>query len=180
MAKKALCKVKESSIHQRGLFATCDIEEGADIIQDVGEKIPKEESTKRALEWEEQARETGEGLVYIFELDDDWDLDGREGDNPARYMNHSCDGNCEAVNCEGEIWIMARKAIKNGEELVYDYGYDMEHFLDHPCLCGSDRCIGYIVREDQRNKVRKLLRGKKKKKGSKKTAKRTDKKDKKN
>jgi len=179
MAKKALCTVKESSIHQRGLFATSDIEEGADIIQYIGEKISKKESTKRALEWEEQARETGEGLVYIFELDDDWDLDGREGDNPARYMNHSCDGNCEAVNCESEIWIVARKAVKKGEELVYDYGYDMEHFLDHPCVCGADNCIGYIVREDQRNKVRKLLRGKKKKKISKKSDKKPGQKDKK-
>ncbi|MGJ8638725.1 MAG: SET domain-containing protein [Opitutaceae bacterium] len=175
MPKKSLCEVRESSIHQRGLFASRAIKEGADIIQYIGEKISKEESTKRALEWEEAARKTGEGLVYIFELDDDWDLDGREGDNPARYMNHSCDGNCEAINYDGEIWIVARKDIKKGAELVYDYGYDMEHFLDHPCLCGSDNCIGYIVREDQRNKVRKLLRGKKKK-GSKKAG---DKKEKK-
>lgn len=163
MSDQPPCEVRSSSIHQRGLFATRDIKKEEYIIQYIGEKISKEESTRRALEWEETARETGEGLVYIFELDDDWDLDGRLGDNPARYMNHSCDGNCEAVNAEGEIWIMARKKIKKGEELVYDYGYDMEHFLDHPCLCGSDNCIGYIVREDQRKKVKKLLRGKKKK-----------------
>ena len=163
MSEQPLCKVDQSPIHQRGLFATCDIEEGADIIQYVGEKISKEESTQRALDWEEQARESGEGLVYIFELDDDWDLDGRLGDNPARYMNHSCDGNCEAVNAEGEIWIVARKDIKQGDELVYDYGYDMEHFLDHPCGCQADNCIGYIVREDQRKKVKKLLKGLKKK-----------------
>jgi len=163
MSEQPLCKVDQSPIHQRGLFATCDIEAGADIIQYVGEKISKEESTRRALEWEEQARETGEGLVYIFELDDDWDLDGRLGDNPARYMNHSCDGNCEAVNAEGEIWIVARKDIKQCDELVYDYGYDMEHFLDHPCGCQADNCIGYIVREDQRKKVKKLLKGLKKK-----------------
>ncbi len=167
MAKK-LCEVRQSSIHGRGLYAVAKIKQGTDIIQYVGEKISKEESTRRALEWEEHARNTGEGLVYIFELDDEWDLDGREGDNPARYMNHSCDGNCEAVNDEdeGEIWITARRDIKKGEELVYDYGYDMEHFLDHPCLCGADNCIGYIVREDQRHKVMNLLK-KKKKKGKK-------------
>jgi SET domain-containing protein len=165
---KSLCEVKSSPIHGRGLYATRDIEEGTDIIQYVGEKITKEESTKRALEWEEKARETGEGLVYIFELDDEYDIDGRLGDNPARYMNHSCDGNCEAINYDGEIWIVARKDIKKGDELVYDYGYDMEHFLDHPCKCGSANCIGYIVREDQRAKVKKLLRGKKKKKTKKK------------
>jgi SET domain-containing protein len=163
MSDHPLCKVDQSSIHQRGLFAICDIEEGDNIIQYVGEKISKEESNRRALEWEELARSTGEGLVYIFELDDDWDLDGRLGENPARYMNHSCDGNCEALNCEGEIWVVARKDIKQGEELVYDYGYDMEHFLYHPCGCGADKCIGYIVREDQRKKVKKLIKGLEKK-----------------
>lgn len=168
---KKLCEVRESDIHGRGLYATEDIEEGTDIIQYVGEKITKKESTRRALEWEEKARETGDGLVYIFELDDKYDIDGRLGDNPARYINHSCDGNCEAVNCEGEIWITAIKDIKKGDELVYDYGYDMEHFMDHPCRCGSDNCIGYIVREDQRKKVKKLLKSKKKKRGKKNKAK---------
>ena len=164
---KPLCKVKTSEIHGHGLYATTDIEEKAQIIQYVGEKIAKEESKKRALEWEDEARETGEGLVYIFELDDKYDIDGRLGDNPARYMNHSCDGNCEAINSDGEIWIVAIQNIKQGDELVYDYGYDMEHFLDHPCLCGSRNCIGYIVREDQRIKVKKLLKSRKKKRGKK-------------
>ncbi|MBL6919092.1 MAG: SET domain-containing protein-lysine N-methyltransferase [Puniceicoccaceae bacterium] len=164
---KPLCKVKTSEIHGHGLYATTDIEEKAQIIQYVGEKITKEESKKRALEWEDEARETGEGLVYIFELDDKYDIDGRLGDNPARYMNHSCDGNCEAINSDGEIWIVAIQDIKKGDELVYDYGYDMEHFLDHPCLCGSRNCIGYIVREDQRTKVKKLLKSRKKKRGKK-------------
>ncbi len=161
---KLLCRVASSPIHKRGLFATADIKAGTEIIQYVGEKISKEESTRRALEWEEKARKSGSGLVYIFELDEDWDLDGRRGRNPARYMNHSCDGNCEAINSDGEIWIVARQDINEGEELTYDYGYDMEHFLDHPCECGADSCIGFIVREDQRKKVRKLLRKKKKNK----------------
>ena len=151
-------RIGHSSIHQSGLFATCDIKAGAEIIQYVGEKISKEESTRRGLEWEERARTINEGMVYIFELDEEWDLDGRIGDNPARYMNHSCDGNCEAINYDGEIWMVARRAISKGEELVFDYGYDMEHFLDHPCNCGADNCIGYIVREDQRKKVKKLLK----------------------
>ena len=164
---KPLCKVKTSEIHGHGLYATSDIEEDTQIIQYVGEKITKEESKKRALEWEDEARETGEGLVYIFELDGKYDIDGRLGDNPARYMNHSCDGNCEAINSDGEIWIVAIQDIKQGDELVYDYGYDMEHFLDHPCLCGSRNCIGYIVREDQRAKVKKLLKSRKKRRGKK-------------
>jgi SET domain-containing protein len=158
------CKVASSSIHARGLFAVCDIKAETKVIQYLGEKISKKESSRRALEWEESARKKGEGLVYIFELNKKWDLDGRVGENPARYINHSCDGNCEAVNIDGEIWIVARTAIKTGDELTYDYGYDMEHFLDHPCACGSENCIGYIVREDQRKKVKKLLKAKKKSK----------------
>ncbi len=167
MAKK-LYTVKDSSIHNRGLFAKEAIEKGRRVIQYKGEKISKEESAKRALEWEENAKKSGEGLVYIFELDDDWDLDGRVGKNPARYINHSCEGNCEAVNEGGEIWIYTVADIAKGEELNYDYGYDMEHFLDHPCRCGSKKCIGYIVREDQRFKVKKLLKKRKKKKSAKK------------
>ena len=158
MATNPYCKVHQSPIHGRGLYARCAIEAGTDIIQYIGEKISKEESSRRALEWEAKARKRGSGLVYIFELDDEWDLDGRRGRNPARYINHSCEGNCEAINYEGEIWIVARKAIAAGEELTYDYGYDMEHFLDHPCCCGAENCIGYIVRQDQWAQVRKLLR----------------------
>ena len=160
----SLCKVDFSSIHARGLFAITDIEADTQVIQYLGEKISKKESSRRAIEWEEKARKKGEGLVYIFEINKKWDLDGRVGKNPARYINHSCDGNCEAVNIDDEIWIVARKAIKEGEELTYDYGYDMEHFMDHPCVCNSNNCVGYIVREDQRKKVKKLLRGKKKSK----------------
>ena len=117
---KKLCKVKNSKIHGIGMYAITDIKAEADIIEYTGEKITKKESTRRALEWEEHARETGEGLVYIFELDDKYDIDGRLGNNPARYMNHSCDPNCEAINREGEIWIVAVQDIHKGEELVYD------------------------------------------------------------
>ena len=171
MPAKKYWKVDRSSIHMRGLFARRDIPEGAEIIEYLGEKISKEESQERALEWEEKARKRGAGLVYIFELDDEYDIDGRRGHNPARYMNHSCDGNCEAINYDGHIWIVARREIGEGEELTYDYGYDAEHFMDHPCHCGSGNCIGYIVREDQRIKVRKLLKKKKKKDAEKKSKK---------
>ena len=165
MAKK-LYKISNSEIHQNGLFANSSIGKGEQIIQYTGEKISKKESKKRALSWEKKAKKSGEGLVYIFELNDKWDLDGRVGENPARLINHSCDGNCEAINVDGEIWIFAKKKIKEGQELTYDYGYDMEHFLDHPCRCGSKNCVGYIVREDQRLKVRQLLKKRKKKKVS--------------
>jgi SET domain-containing protein len=163
---KKLYRVASSDIHANGLFARTSIAKGEAIIQYLGEKISKKESEKRALKWEKKAKKSGEGLVYIFELNDKWDLDGRVENNPARLINHSCDGNCEAINVDGEIWIFSKKKIKEGQELTYDYGYDMEHFLDHPCRCGTKNCVGYIVREDQRIKVRLLLKKRKKKKKS--------------
>jgi len=159
---KQLFKIGLSKIHQQGLFATDDIKAGVKIVQYLGEQITKEESNRRALEWEASARESDLGRVYVFELNENWDIDGRVGDNPARYMNHSCDDNCEAVNYDGEaIWLVARRDISKGEELVFDYGYSMEHFLDHPCNCGAKNCIGYIVHEDQRRKVKRLIQSRK-------------------
>jgi len=157
-----LWELRKSSIHNQGMFAAADIEAGTRIIQYVGEKITKKESTRRALEWEAAARKKGEGLVYIFDLNKRYDLDGNKPNNPAKFVNHSCDPNCEAVNYDGEIWIVALRDIKAGEELGFDYGYDIQHFMDHPCRCGSANCIGYIVAREFWPKLRKLLKNKKK------------------
>ncbi len=156
-----LWELRESSIHNSGMFAAADIETGDRIIQYIGEKIPKKESTRRAIEWEEKARKKGEGLVYIFDLNKRYDLDGNVPNNPAKYVNHSCDPNCEAVNYDGEIWIVAMRDIKEGEELGFDYGYDIQHFMDHPCRCGSKNCVGYIVAQEFWPKLKKLLKKKK-------------------
>ena len=158
MATNPYCKVQQSPIHGRGLYARCAIEAGMILFSISVRKFQRKNRVVERLSGRQKRASEVPGLVYIFELDDEWDLDGRRGRNPARYINHSCDGNCEAINYEGEIWIVARKAIAAGEELTYDYGYDMEHFLDHPCRCGTDNCIGYIVRQDQWSEVRKLLR----------------------
>lgn len=158
-----LWELRGSAIHGHGLFATAAISEGTRIIEYIGEKITKAESTRRALAWEEAARKNGAGLVYIFDLNKRHDLDGNDPANTARYINHSCAPNCEAVNFRGRIWIVAIRDISPGEELSFDYGYDLEHFLDHPCKCGAKKCIGYIVRKDQHKNLKKILRGRKKK-----------------
>lgn len=156
MATK-LYKRSASSIHNSGLFATQDIEKGARIIEYLGERITKAESERRAIAWAEKARKKGKGLVYIFELNKRYDIDGNIPSNPARQINHSCEANCEAEIVRGHIWILAAQDIKKGDELTYDYGYDLEHFLDHPCLCGKPSCVGYIVRKDQRWRVKRIL-----------------------
>jgi hypothetical protein len=80
----------------------------------------------------------------------------------ARLINHSCDPTCEAQVIKGQIWIVAMADIEPGEELTYDYGYDLEHFMEHPCRCGSENCVGYIVRTDKRRKLKRILKQRKK------------------
>lgn len=157
-------EVRKSSIHGNGVFAARDIKKGERIIEYLGEKISKEESNRRGLEREEYAQKTGDGAVYIFELDDDWDIDGNFDYNDARFINHACRTNSESVCEDGHIYVYATSDIKKGEEILYNYGYAFEHFLDHPCRCGFPECVGYIVAVEDRMKLRKKLRGKLRKK----------------
>jgi len=158
--------VRRSSIHNRGLYARKAIEEGEYIIEYKGEKISKKESERRALSQEARGRKNRSGQVYIFELNKRYDLDGNKPGNVARFANHSCEPNCEAVNYRGRIWFVALRDIQPGEELTFDYGYALENALDHPCRCGKASCVGYIVNAADRPKLKKMLRKKGKKAGA--------------
>lgn len=149
--------VRNSAIHGTGCFARRPIEEGERILEYIGEKITKAESNRRGLAQEEKAKTTDEGAVYIFELNKRYDIDGNVPENIARLVNHSCDNNCQAVNVRGHIYFEALRPIAEGEEISIDYGYDISHFLDHPCRCGSPRCAGYIVSKEQRSRLKRLL-----------------------
>ena len=138
VADTALVCFRPSAIHGIGGFAKADITSGTRVIEYVGEKITKAESLRRC----ESANE------YIFSLDDESDLDGNVPWNPARFLNHSCDPNCEAVPEGGRIWIVARHDIRAGEEITFNYGYDLEDYREHPCCCGAADCAGYIVAEE--------------------------------
>mgnify|MGYP000235026101 FL=1 len=81
-------------------------------------------------------------------------LDGDTNTNTAKYINHSCDPNCDVDIIKGKIWISAIKDIKKGDELSYDYGFGYDKdFRQFPCKCGSKICCGYIVRDDQRWRI---------------------------
>lgn len=152
-------ELRRSDIHGSGVFARRRIPEETQVFEYIGEKISKEESERRGIEQEERARKTGEGAVYIFELNDEYDLDGNVEGNVARFVNHSCENNCEACNEDDRIYIYTLEELPKGTELTFDYGYDLEHFMDHPCRCGAPGCVGYIVRKDLRRKLKKILRG---------------------
>ena len=136
--------LKTSSIHGVGGFARVDIPAGTRVVEYVGEAISKSESLRRC---ELNNR-------FIFDLDADRDLDGNVEWNPARWINHSCAPNCEAVLEGGRIWIIGLRDIGVGEEITFNYGYDLEDYREHPCRCGADGCVGFIVAEELFHKVR--------------------------
>ncbi|MCL4789248.1 MAG: SET domain-containing protein-lysine N-methyltransferase [Verrucomicrobia bacterium] len=135
---------RPSNIDRLGGFARVDIPVGTQVIEYIGEKISKAESQLRCEANNE----------YIFTLDDDYDLDGNVPWNPARLLNHSCAPNCEAELDEGRVWIVALRDIRAGEELTFNYGYDLENYREHPCRCGAANCVGYIVAEEFFDHVR--------------------------
>ena len=142
-ASTARFAVLASPIEGRGAFAMRCFVPGDPIVQYGGDRITKAESRRRCEA----------GNAFIFALDARWDLDGNQPDNPARFFNHSCDPNCEARLEKGAIWLIARRTIRPGEELTFDYGYDLAEYLQHPCRCGVPGCCGYIVAEQLRGQI---------------------------
>ena len=152
--------VRRSKIHGYGVFASSDIKKGARIIEYIGEKISKSQGDKRsAARLKKYLDSNITGSVYIFELNKKYDIDGSPRYNKARYINHSCDPNCEVEIVKDRIWISSIKNIKKGSELSYDYGYsfDKDDYKDHRCKCSSKNCIGYIISSDDWNKFLKHL-----------------------
>ena len=121
----------------------------------------KKEGDKRSGDRiEKYLKSNSSGSVYIFELNKNQDIDGNFSFNKARYINHSCNPNCEVDIIKDEIWISSIKNIKKGDELSYDYGYtfDKDDYKDHECKCGSKYCIGYIISSDEWDKFLRHLK----------------------
>ena len=153
---------KKSSVHGFGIFAKIDIAKKTRIIEYVGEKITKAEADKRGPLLIEYARKHHQkGAVYLFDLNKKYDIDGHVHYNTAKYINHSCDPNCETDIIRGRIWIISLREIKKDEELSYNYGYDFDTYDEHLCLCRSHNCVRYIVAKEHWPKLKKVLNGSK-------------------
>jgi SET domain-containing protein len=144
VAETDLIIFRRSPIHGFGGFAKAPIAKGTRVIEYLGQRITKPESLARC----EQENE------YIFAVNDREDLDGNVEWNPARFINHSCSPNCEALLEKEHIWIVSIQDIKQGEEINFNYGFDLEDYRHYPCHCGSSGCVGYIVAEEFFDHVR--------------------------
>lgn len=152
------CEVRGSEIHGRGVYATVFIPQDERIIEYVGEMIDKQESERRAIWQHKKSLKTGDAAVYIFTLSKNHDIDGNVPWNTARLINHSCSPNCEAMIDGRRIYIHALRDIHPGEELTFDYGFDVDCYEEHPCKCGQPECVGYIVGRDQWSDLEHRLR----------------------
>ncbi|HNZ26312.1 MAG TPA: SET domain-containing protein-lysine N-methyltransferase [Spirochaetota bacterium] len=135
--KSKIVEVKESNIHNRGLFALQDIDEGRLIIEYIGERISKKKADLREVENDKI------GVTYIFCLNDDCYIDGKYGGNESIYVNHSCEPNCKVVRKNAKIYFYSKRFINKGEELTIDYSYDKDSKKEL-CRCGSRKCRGVI------------------------------------
>ena len=154
------CEVRGSQIHGHGVYATCFIPRETRIIEYLGELIDKKMSDRRGRSQQARSLKTGDAAVYIFTLSKNYDVDGNVPWNTARLINHSCSPNCEAWIEGRRIFIHSLRDIAAGEELTFDYGFDVDCYEDHPCLCGKPECVGHIVSRSQWPELKERLRAK--------------------
>lgn len=142
--------VRESPIHGRGVVARVPIAAGERICEYVGERIDWPEALRRHPHDPDQPFHT-----FYFSVDDDTVIDGNVGGDFSRFMNHSCEPNCEAETVEIDgitrIYILALRDIEVGEEFVYNYGLTLDERYtptlkkQFACHCGSPKCRGTML-----------------------------------
>jgi len=139
-------QVRRSGVHGKGVFAARDIAKGEVLIEYVGEHISWPQALDRHPHDPSQPDHT-----FYFSLDDGSVIDANVGGNAARWINHACTTNCIADEIDGRVFIKARRAIKAGEELFYDYGlviderYTPKLKKRFECRCGTRHCRGTML-----------------------------------
>jgi hypothetical protein len=139
-------ELRASSIQGRGAFATRAIRKGARVIEYVGERISQAVADERYDDSTMSRHHT-----FLFNVDEDTVIDAAHEGNDARFINHSCDPNCQAFLEGDRIYIYALRDIAEGAELSYDYAYDRTEGMGpeeerlYLCKCGAATCRGTIL-----------------------------------
>jgi uncharacterized protein len=156
-SSKRRIQVRRSGVHGKGVFALQDIAEGETLIEYVGEVISWEEAQDRHPHDPNDPNHT-----FYFHVNEDKVIDALHGGNSSRWINHSCNPNCEADEENERIFIKALRNIKAGEELNYDYGliidepYTKKLLAEYPCWCGAKNCRGTLLSPKDREDTPKI------------------------
>ncbi len=148
MAKKSKTRnrivrieVRESAVHGRGVYAAQFIPEGTRIIEYTGQRVS----------WEAAPDDENDPHTFNFGLENGEVINPENGGNDARWINHCCDPNCEAIEEGNRIFIYAMRDIEAGEELFYDYAMEIDEPITEEskrkfaCHCGASNCRGTMV-----------------------------------
>lgn len=139
-------QVRRSGVHGKGVFALQPLAAGETLFEYAGEVITWAEALRRHPHDPSQPDHT-----FYFHIDDQHVIDGAHGGNSSRFINHSCDPNCEADEVDGRVFIKTLRRVKAGEELYFDYGLvlDGRHTAkvkkQFACHCGAKSCRGTML-----------------------------------
>jgi SET domain-containing protein len=134
--------VRRSSIHGKGVFATTYIPAGTRLIEYKGERISDEDSEYLYTETTH---------TFLFMLENNEVIDGSRNGNNARWINHSCEPNCEASEEDSRVFIDALSSIEAGDEITIDYNLYLEARYtaalkrQYACGCGTEQCRGTLL-----------------------------------
>jgi SET domain-containing protein len=135
-------EVRQSNVHGHGVYVIEPIRKGARIIEYKGRRVP----------WNKATPQADGPHTFLFGLTNGRDvIDPEIGGNEARWINHSCAPNCEAIEEGNRVFIYARRALRPGEELFYDYGLEVDEprtkklEREYKCRCGSQACRGTLL-----------------------------------
>ena len=160
--KNEYFEVRASNIEGTGCFAKQRIAKGTRIAEYKGEHITPAIALERYGR-EDECEDTGEPVphVYLFTVSKRLIIDGGVNGSDARFINHSCDPNCETVVEGKHVYIESLRKIKEGEELTFDYALDIggeitkEDKKRYACLCGSENCRGTMLELPEKKKSKK-------------------------
>ncbi len=153
--KNPLFEVRNSRVHGYGVFALRRIRKGARVIEYLGDRVSHEVADTRY-----EDKDPRDGHTFLFTVDAKTVIDAGVCGNDARFINHGCDPNCEAVDIGKRIFIEAVRTIQPGEELAYDYGIQRDD--DDPpdvevifaCRCGAEQCRGSMLEPKKKKRRR--------------------------
>jgi SET domain-containing protein len=146
VSRAGMMRLRRSRVHGRGAFALRRIRKGTRIIEYLGDRI-----THRQADLRYRDKSDRDSHTFLFIVDRGVVIDGGVNGNDARFINHSCEPNCESVIQDRRVFIEAVRTIRPGEELTYDYqiGRDRNDPPDvdeiFACRCGSHSCRGSML-----------------------------------